>query len=84
MLHGGLRVYVFLLLEGQFMVWLFLSFFQLVLEAVRARQLQDALLMEKRTMEREVQQANTSLCFYDMRAARVEDQVFLSLIFGFE
>jgi hypothetical protein len=61
-----------------------LFLFQLVLEAVRARQLQDTLLMDKRTMEREVQQANASLCFYDMRAARVEDQVFLSLIFEFE
>jgi E3 ubiquitin-protein ligase BRE1 len=40
--------------------------------------------MDQRTMEREVQQANASLCFYDMRAARVEDQVFLSHVFGFE
>lgn len=40
--------------------------------------------MEKRTMEREVQQGNASLCFYDMKAARIEDQVFLSLLFGFE
>ncbi|XP_059451247.1 E3 ubiquitin-protein ligase BRE1-like 1 isoform X1 [Corylus avellana] len=48
---------------------------KLVLEAVRARQQQDTLLMDQRTMEREVQQANASLCFYDMRAARVEDQL---------
>ncbi|KAB1225237.1 E3 ubiquitin-protein ligase BRE1-like 1 [Morella rubra] len=50
---------------------------KLVLEGVRSRQLQDTLLMEKRTMEREVQQGNASLCFYDMKAARIEDQLKL-------
>lgn len=48
---------------------------KLVLEAVQARQLQDTLLIDKRTMERQVQQASASLCFFDMRAARVEDQL---------
>ncbi|KAF5446168.1 hypothetical protein F2P56_031818 [Juglans regia] len=48
---------------------------KLVLEGVTARQLQDTMIIEKRTTEREVQQANSSLCFYDMKAARVEDQL---------
>ncbi|KAJ0112961.1 hypothetical protein Patl1_00150 [Pistacia atlantica] len=48
---------------------------KLVLEGVRARQMQDALLMEKRTMEREIQRANASFNFYDMKAARIEDQI---------
>ncbi|KAF5470011.1 hypothetical protein F2P56_010564 [Juglans regia] len=48
---------------------------KLVLEGVRTRQLQDTLIMEKRTMEREVQQANASLCFFDMKASRIEDQL---------
>lgn len=53
---------------------------QLVLEGLRARQLRDALFMEKRTLEREIQQANSSLNFYDMKAARIDEQVFLSFI----
>ncbi|KAI4354748.1 hypothetical protein L6164_003591 [Bauhinia variegata] len=48
---------------------------KLVLEGVRARQKQDSLLMEKKVIEREIQQQNASLNFYDMKAARVEDQV---------
>uniref|UniRef100_A0A2N9EF63 E3 ubiquitin protein ligase n=1 Tax=Fagus sylvatica TaxID=28930 RepID=A0A2N9EF63_FAGSY len=50
---------------------------KLVLEGVRARQLQDTLLMNKRTMERELQQASASLNFYDVKAARIEDQLKL-------
>ncbi|XP_022733212.1 E3 ubiquitin-protein ligase BRE1-like 1 isoform X3 [Durio zibethinus] len=48
---------------------------KLVLEGVRAKQLQDALLLEKHTMEKEIQQASASLDFYDMKAARIEDQL---------
>jgi len=48
---------------------------QLVLEGVRARQKQDSLLMEKRVIEQDIQQTNTSLNLYDMKAARIEDQV---------
>ncbi|KAJ9171209.1 hypothetical protein P3X46_014604 [Hevea brasiliensis] len=51
---------------------------KLVLEAVRARQQQDSLLMDKRTMEREIQQANISLDFYNVKAARIEDQLKIS------
>lgn len=51
---------------------------QLVLEGVRARQLQDSLIMEKRSLEREIKQAKLSLNFYDVKAARIEDQVLLS------
>lgn len=48
---------------------------KLVLEGVRARQTQNALLMEKRKMEREIQQGNASVNFYEMKAARIEDQL---------
>ncbi|KAH7519670.1 E3 ubiquitin-protein ligase BRE1-like 1 [Ziziphus jujuba] len=48
---------------------------KLVLEGLRARQLRDALFMEKRTLEREIQQANSSLNFYDMKAARIDEQL---------
>lgn len=48
---------------------------QLFLEGVRAKQSQDALLLEKNTMEKEIRQANASLDFYEMKAARIEEQV---------
>ncbi|KAK6918627.1 Zinc finger, C3HC4 RING-type [Dillenia turbinata] len=48
---------------------------KLVLEGLRTRQLQDALLMDKVTMEKEIQQANTSLDLYGMKATRIEDQL---------
>ncbi|KAI4356680.1 hypothetical protein L6164_000684 [Bauhinia variegata] len=48
---------------------------RLLLEGVRSKQKQDALLLEKQTLEREIQQQNASLIFYEMKAARVEDQV---------
>lgn len=50
-------------------------FFQLVLEGVQARQLRDALLRDKQTMEKALQQAKESVDFYDLKAARIEDQV---------
>lgn len=53
--------------------------FQLVLEGVRSRQLQDSILMEKQTMEREFQRANTSLGFFVLKAGRIDDQVFVYL-----
>ncbi|XP_048447748.1 E3 ubiquitin-protein ligase BRE1-like 1 isoform X2 [Pyrus x bretschneideri] len=48
---------------------------KLVLEGVRARQQQNAVLMDKRKMEREIQLGNHSLNFYNMKAARIEDQL---------
>ncbi|KAB5526901.1 hypothetical protein DKX38_020748 [Salix brachista] len=48
---------------------------QLVLEGVRARQHRDSLLMDKQSMEKEIQQANISLDFFDVKAARIEDQL---------
>lgn len=57
---------------------------QLVLEGVRARQKQASLVMEKRAMEREIQQANATLNFYDMKAARIEDQVAGSHLITFQ
>ncbi|MFQ6626836.1 hypothetical protein Gotur_004989 [Gossypium turneri] len=49
--------------------------FQLVLERAKAKQLQDALLLEKHTMEKEIQQSSASLNFYEMKAAKIEDQL---------
>ncbi|KAB2595217.1 E3 ubiquitin-protein ligase BRE1-like 1 [Pyrus ussuriensis x Pyrus communis] len=48
---------------------------KLVLEGVRARQQQNAVLMDNRKMEREIQQGHHSLNFYNMKAARIEDQL---------
>lgn len=48
---------------------------KLVLEGVRARQLQEIMLIEKQALENEVQQANASLVLYEMKAARIEDQL---------
>lgn len=48
---------------------------QLVLEGVRARQLQQTVFIEKQNLENEIQQANASLVLYEMKAARIEDQV---------
>ncbi|KAK1584676.1 hypothetical protein Q3G72_035147 [Acer saccharum] len=48
-------------------------------ETVMARQLRDALLMDKRRMERETHRANTSFNFFHMKSARIEDQVMLNL-----
>ncbi|MBA0854307.1 hypothetical protein Goshw_028916 [Gossypium schwendimanii] len=48
---------------------------KLVLEGLRAKQLQDTLLLEKHNMEKEIQQASASLDFYNMKAARIEDQL---------
>ncbi|PRQ57258.1 putative aminoacyltransferase, E1 ubiquitin-activating enzyme [Rosa chinensis] len=50
---------------------------KLVLEGMRARQTQNAVLMDKRKMEREIQQGNASLNFYEMKATRIEDQLKL-------
>ncbi|KAB5569032.1 hypothetical protein DKX38_002825 [Salix brachista] len=47
---------------------------KLVLEGVRARQMQGSLLMDKQMMEKEIQQANVSLNFFYVKAARIEDQ----------
>ncbi|MED6111642.1 ubiquitin-like modifier hub1 [Stylosanthes scabra] len=48
---------------------------KLVLEGVRARQKQDSLVMEKRVMQQEIQQANVTRNLYDSKAARIEDQL---------
>ncbi|GFY92696.1 histone mono-ubiquitination 1 [Actinidia rufa] len=47
---------------------------KLVLEGVRARQLHDALLMENDSMQKAIQRTRESVDFYDMKAARIEDQ----------
>ncbi|GMI85933.1 REDUCED DORMANCY 4, histone mono-ubiquitination 1 [Hibiscus trionum] len=52
---------------------------KLVLEGVKGKQLQDTLLLEKHTMEKEIQQSCSALNFYEKKAAKIEDQVrFLS------
>ncbi|XP_038682111.1 E3 ubiquitin-protein ligase BRE1-like 1 [Tripterygium wilfordii] len=48
---------------------------KLVLEGVRTRQQQDALLMDKRKMNSEIQLVNGSIDFYHMKTARIEDQL---------
>ncbi|KAG8477332.1 hypothetical protein CXB51_030874 [Gossypium anomalum] len=48
---------------------------KLFLEGVGSKQLQDALLFEKHTMEKDLQQASSSLDFYETKAARIEDQL---------
>lgn len=50
--------------------------FQLVLEAVNARQVQDALAMDKQIIERDIQRANASFDYLGMKTLKVEDQVF--------
>lgn len=56
---------------------------QLVLEGVRARQKQESLIMEKQAIEREIQQSIASLNFYDMKAARIDEQVVGSHLLTF-
>ncbi|KAL7203819.1 hypothetical protein ACSBR2_016965 [Camellia fascicularis] len=47
---------------------------KLVLEGVQAKQHRNALFMEKQTMEKAIHQAEASVDFYSMKAARIEDQ----------
>lgn len=54
---------------------------QLVLEGLRARQVGNSLLMEKRTMARALEQANASVGFCEMKATRIDDQVFRSSVY---
>ncbi|KAK8522072.1 hypothetical protein V6N12_066642 [Hibiscus sabdariffa] len=52
---------------------------KLVSEGVKGKQLQDTLLLEKHTMEQEIQHSSAALNFYEKKAAKIEDQVrFLS------
>ncbi|PPD69506.1 hypothetical protein GOBAR_DD33615 [Gossypium barbadense] len=46
-----------------------------VLECAKAKQLQDTLLLEKHNMEKKIQQSSASLNFYEMKVAKMEDQV---------
>ncbi|KAF1895888.1 hypothetical protein Lal_00033951 [Lupinus albus] len=48
---------------------------KLVLEGLRARQNLGSLVMEKRSIELEIQQANVSRSLYDTKAARIEDKL---------
>ncbi|KAL7121003.1 hypothetical protein ACP275_02G156900 [Erythranthe tilingii] len=48
---------------------------KLVLEGVHARQTGDALRMEKRILEKAVQQTKKTVEFYDFKAGRIEDQL---------
>ncbi|KZV49042.1 hypothetical protein F511_10993 [Dorcoceras hygrometricum] len=48
---------------------------KLVLEGVQARQTECALLMEKQTLERAIQQTKTTTDFYDLKAGRIGDQL---------
>ncbi|XP_016721544.1 E3 ubiquitin-protein ligase BRE1-like 1 [Gossypium hirsutum] len=46
-----------------------------VLECAKAKQLQDTLLLEKHNMEKKIQQSSASLNFYEMKVAKMEDQL---------
>ncbi|KAL6494118.1 ubiquitin-like modifier hub1 [Orobanche gracilis] len=48
---------------------------KLVLEGVRARQLEDTLLMEKRMLKKTVQRTKQTVDFYNFKAGRIEDQL---------
>ncbi|XP_039027527.1 E3 ubiquitin-protein ligase BRE1-like 1 [Hibiscus syriacus] len=48
---------------------------KLVLEGVKGKQLQDTLLLEKHTMEKEIQQSSAALNFYEMKAAKIKDRM---------
>ncbi|KAL0464585.1 UNVERIFIED_CONTAM: E3 ubiquitin-protein ligase BRE1-like 1 [Sesamum latifolium] len=48
---------------------------KLVLEGVRARQTEDALLMENRMLEKAVQQTRKTVDFYDYKAGKIDDQL---------
>ncbi|KAL8170342.1 hypothetical protein V2J09_022146 [Rumex salicifolius] len=48
---------------------------KLVLEGVKACQMRDALLMEKLSIEKKIQQASLTADFFAIKAARIEDQV---------
>lgn len=48
---------------------------KLFLEGMKTKQMQDGLLMDKITMEKEIQHANALFDFFDMKTASVEDQV---------
>ncbi|KAJ8749049.1 hypothetical protein K2173_013493 [Erythroxylum novogranatense] len=48
---------------------------KLVLESLKSRQLWDSILLEKKVMEREIQQSAVSHDFFDVKASRIEDQL---------
>ena len=49
--------------------------FQLVLEGVKEKQIQDALRMEAQNICREIEQASILQDFYKIKLVRLEDQV---------
>lgn len=51
---------------------------QLVLEGVKERQVQDAIRMEIANMNRDIEEANVSLDYYNLKVVRLEDQVVFS------
>ncbi|PKI55045.1 hypothetical protein CRG98_024552 [Punica granatum] len=53
----------------------YLSEIELVLEGVKARQIRDSLLMERQTLEKQIQQATASIDFFNMKVGRMEDQL---------
>ena len=48
---------------------------QLVLEGLRDKQTHDVLLMEKQDLEKKIQQATICRDTFEMKAARIEEQV---------
>lgn len=70
--------YIVVFFSLEFDIVTYVVLFQLFIESVSSKQLQDALLFEKHTMEKDLQLASSSLDFYDMKAARIEDQVCMT------
>lgn len=48
---------------------------KLVMEGIRARQQQDALLKENQTLEKVIQENKATCNFYELKAARIDDQL---------
>lgn len=51
--------------------------FQLFLEGITSRQMQDALLIDKYIMDKDIQQGSSSASFLSKKSSRIEDQVYL-------
>lgn len=58
---------------------LYLLSFQLVMEGIRARQQQDALLKENQTLEKAIQETKATCSFYELKVGRIDDQVYIVL-----
>uniref|UniRef100_A0A1D1YAN6 E3 ubiquitin protein ligase n=1 Tax=Anthurium amnicola TaxID=1678845 RepID=A0A1D1YAN6_9ARAE len=56
---------------------------KLVLESVKERQMQDGLQMDIQSMNKDMEKANASLDYYNLKVVRMEDQVIFYTMIGF-